>query len=362
MNTTGSKATAELRVLGAGHGFVSNMWYFAVPASKLKRGTTLAKTMLGEPILLGRDADGTAFAMRDICPHQAVPLSDGHFDGREIACCFHGWKFNTAGECTEIPALCSDQKMNLCAIKTKLYPCREVLGSVWVFFGDSSENLPEVPQAPGLDGYVYDKTTTNLHLPNHVDYNVVALVDTAHVPYVHNAWWWRSSRSAREKRKTFVPKGTGWNMLKHTPPADSIMFKLIGKFIETEIGFRLPGCRIEHISFNGRTILSGITALTPIDEENTELNHTTYWTIPYVAPLITPFINYFVKAFLSQDQSIAIKQQKYLKTKSQPIMMISDSGTTGGWYFLLKREWNEATAQGRAFVNPIKETILRWRT
>ena len=322
----------------------------------------VAKTMLGQPILVGRDSAGKAFAMQDICPHQAVPLSSGSFDGREIQCCFHGWKFNTSGVCTDIPALCSDQKMNLCGIKTKSYPCQEVQGTVWVFIGDQTDDLPEVPRAPGLDGYSYDQTGCTLYLPNHIDYNVAALIDTAHVPYVHNSWWWRSSNNPKEKSKTYVPSGSGWTMLKHTPSAHSITFKLIGKYIETEIGFRLPGCRIEYLSHERAHSSVRHNGLTPIDEDNTELNHTTYWTIPYIAPLFRPIVDYFVKVFLSQDQSMATLQRKCLKAKPQLIMTIKDSGTPGLWYFLLKREWNEAHAQGRAFVNPIKKSILRWRT
>jgi hypothetical protein len=43
-------------------------------------------------------------------------------------------------------------------------------------------------------------------------------------------------------------------------------------------------------------------------------------------------------------------------------MTIKDAGTPGHWYFMLKKEWNDAYEQGRAFVNPIKEKVLRWRT
>ena len=108
-------------------------------------------------------------------------------------------------------------------------------------------------------------------------------------------------------------------------------------------------------------MISGITALTPIDENTTELNHTTYWTIPYLEWL-TPIVNYFVKTFLSQDLTIAQKQQTRLKFNPQLSVTVGDSGMPGRWYFFLKREWNESRANKRAFVNPIKETILRWRT
>ena len=151
-------------------------------------------------------------------------------------------------------------------------------------------------------------------------------------------------------------------MVRHRPSAHSIAFKLFGKFIETEIGFRLPGCRIEQIIVGGRTILSGISALTPIDDTHSELNHTTYWTIPWIAPLATPIVNYFVKEFLGQDQSIATMQAVGLRSKPKLSMFIKDAGIPGAWYFQLKKEWNESQAEGRPFVNPIKESVLRWRS
>jgi hypothetical protein len=64
-----------------------------------------------------------------------------------------------------------------------------------------------------------------------------------------------------------------------------------------------------------------------------------------------------------QDQSLSIMQSEIIgKYNPKLIMTIKDAGTPGHWYFLLKKEWNDATANGRAFKNPIKETILRWRT
>lgn len=348
-----------------GKTYTKNMWYFAVPSSALKKNAVVAKEMLGQPIVVGRDQNGKVFAMRDICPHQAVKLSAGHFDGKELECPFHGWRFDTAGACTEIPSLCRDQAMRTESIRTRSFPCAERLGSVWVYFGANNPDpatLPEIPYAPGLDGMSFSKTTTTLQLPHHIDYAVAALIDTAHVPFVHKSWWWRSAKNLKEKAKTYVPDGTGWTMLKHQPSKHSIVFKLIGGFIETEISFRLPGCRREYISWGNRTLIAGITTLTPIDETHTELNHTTYWTIPGTAWL-KPIIDYFVTTFLTQDKDMAVMQHQILSKHSPRIIMtVKDAGTPGHWYFLCKKEWNEAYEQGRAFINPIKEKILRWRT
>ncbi|TMJ48091.1 MAG: Rieske 2Fe-2S domain-containing protein, partial [Alphaproteobacteria bacterium] len=84
-------------------------WYYAVPSRRLRRRAVLAKVMLDEPILIGRDASGSPFALRDLCPHRGMPLSAGRFDGQEVECCYHGWRFDTGGNCTAIPALVSGQ-------------------------------------------------------------------------------------------------------------------------------------------------------------------------------------------------------------------------------------------------------------
>src|SRR5207302_3897508 len=88
-------------------------WYYAAPGRQLRRGRVLARVMLGEPGLLGRDLAGAVFALRDICPHRGMPLSAGHFDGREIECCYHGWRFAADGHCTAIPSLGEGQAFDL---------------------------------------------------------------------------------------------------------------------------------------------------------------------------------------------------------------------------------------------------------
>src|SRR5579875_3835757 len=349
--TTG--VAAKEKVTGVGTWFLRNIWYYAVPGKKLRPGQMVAKTILGEPILIGRDRTGKPFALKDICPHQAVPLSKGRFDG---------WRFDTAGICTAIPSLASGQDLKICNIKTQSYPCTEHQGCVWVFMGDRTDSLPDVPCAPGLEGVSYDQSTVTLLIPTHIDYATAALIDPAHVPYVHNAWWWRSTRNMREKVKRYVPEGNGWTMVRHQPSKHSIAFQLLGNHIETEISFRLPGIRREYLTFGGRTFLSGMSTLTPIDETHTELNHTTFWTVRGLAPVLTPVINYFVREFLGQDQRIARMQEIGLRCDPNLIMTIKDAGTPGHWYFLCKKEWALATSEGREFVNPIKESILRWRS
>src|SRR5205807_4739569 len=77
---------------GDGAAPLREAWYYALPGHRLAAGAMLAKTLLGEPVLIGRDAAGAVFALRDLCPHRGVPLSCGSFDGKAVECCYHGWR------------------------------------------------------------------------------------------------------------------------------------------------------------------------------------------------------------------------------------------------------------------------------
>ena len=63
-----------------------NLWYYALPSSHLKTGKMVSRVLLREPILFTRDKNGQVFAIEDICPHRAVPLSCGRFDGEQVEC------------------------------------------------------------------------------------------------------------------------------------------------------------------------------------------------------------------------------------------------------------------------------------
>jgi phenylpropionate dioxygenase-like ring-hydroxylating dioxygenase large terminal subunit len=333
-------------------------WYYALPGRRLKRGAMLAKTLLGEPVLLGRDAAGAPFALRDLCPHRGVPLSCGRFDGKEVECCYHGWRFATDGRCTAIPSLVDGQVLDTAKIRTMAYPAREVQGNIWVYFGADPAGAPAIPVVPDIGERGYAMVET-VRFPGAIDHAVVGLMDPAHGPFVHQSWWWRSRRSIHEKAKAFAPSPWGFTMTRHAPSSNSRAYRLLGGAPETEIAFRLPGIRIEHIRA-GRHVLCNLTAVTPIDESATEINHVIYWTMPWLGPL-RPLLRPFVRKFLHQDRDIVALQQRGLR-HAPPLLLINDADSQAKWYYRLKREYARAREEGRDFVNPIKPRVLRWRS
>ncbi len=334
------------------------VWYYAAPGRRLARGRTMPKTILGEPLLVGRDHAGEVFALRDICPHRGMPLSRGAFDGREIECCYHGWRFDTEGRCVAIPSLVADQRFEPGRIKVARYPAREVHGNVWVFLGSDPAGAPDIPVLPELgDRRAAIVETTRLDAG--IDHAVVGLMDPAHGPFVHTSWWWRTRRSVHDKAKAFEPSPFGFTMVRHAPSKNSNAYRILGGAPETEISFRLPGVRVEHIRIGSKVVVN-LTMLTPIDDRTTEITTQLYWTMPWLSAL-KPLLRPFVRRFLAQDRDIMTMQQVGL-AHVPSLMLIDDADTQAKWYHRLKREYAAARAEGRAFENPVKARVLRWRS
>ncbi|MFZ1063170.1 MAG: aromatic ring-hydroxylating dioxygenase subunit alpha [Acidimicrobiales bacterium] len=62
-------------------------------------------TLLAEQYVAFRSAEGELRVFFDRCPHRFAPLSLGHCEGDNLRCAYHGWVFDRAGNCVEIPAL-----------------------------------------------------------------------------------------------------------------------------------------------------------------------------------------------------------------------------------------------------------------
>ena len=118
----------DLRKVGAHPDY----WYPLAWADELKVGKTLARRFAGEPIVLYRGKSGQVFALEDRCAHRQVPLSKGVVTDCAIRCCYHGWTYDAAGTCLDIPYLGKNKLRN--AVRS--FPCREQDGMILIWPGD----------------------------------------------------------------------------------------------------------------------------------------------------------------------------------------------------------------------------------
>ena len=83
------------------------------------------------------------------CPHRLASLALGRNEEGGLRCIYHGWKFDVAGRCVEMPTEPAGYSF---ADKVRIgsYPVRETGGIVWTYLGPP-ELEPRVP-VDGLDG------------------------------------------------------------------------------------------------------------------------------------------------------------------------------------------------------------------
>ncbi|MEO1194042.1 MAG: aromatic ring-hydroxylating dioxygenase subunit alpha [Pseudomonadota bacterium] len=342
-----------------GEGFLTDLWYLAAPGKALKPGRMVGRVFMDQPILLGRDKAGQPFALRDLCPHRGVALSAGRFDGAEVSCPFHGWRFATSGQCQAIPSLVETSRISPEKVKVRSYPCREVQGNVWIFLGAAGVTpTTEPPTIPEI-GAVTPKVTTPLDFETDLDNAVYGLLDPAHTPYVHEGLFWRRPHNLRLKTKAYEPSELGFTMTRHRPAGNTAVYKLMGGQPTTEISFRLPGVRLEHIRI-GRHHICNMTAMTPISAKRTQVVNLLYWTNPVIT-LIQPFLAFMAKRFLGQDQWI-VGLQNESAVFTPPMMLVNDADSLQRWYLRLKKEWRRTQAEGGPFENPVKATTFQWRS
>lgn len=102
----------------------------------------LRTQLLGEYIGIAEIA-GEMIAFEDRCPHRGVALSLGWAEDDGLRCRYHGWCFDAAGSCTEIPSMPADQTKPARAALRK-YDCEVRYDMVWVRLDGSADTaLPE---------------------------------------------------------------------------------------------------------------------------------------------------------------------------------------------------------------------------
>ena len=348
-----------------GQGFLTDAWYLAALSADLKPGRLLHVELLGEPVVLGRGRAGEVFALRDVCPHRAAPLSAGRLhreaDGAEtLACPYHGWRFGADGACVAIPSLTADQAMDVGRVRVRRFPVAESQGLVFVWMGATPASEPDHPPPtfPGVVGGA-PKLVDRMVFDAHIDQAIVGLMDPAHGPYVHRQWWWRTAGSEHDKEKRFEPREAGFAMVRHAPSKNSRAYAILGGRPETEITFRLPGLRWEHVTVGRRQVLS-LTCLTPIDAKQTQVTQIA-WSDHPAFVLLRPVIGAMARTFLRQDADMVRLQNQGLK-HDPPLLWIDDADRQAKWYQALKREWAASRRDGRPFVNPVEPATLRWRS
>jgi phenylpropionate dioxygenase-like ring-hydroxylating dioxygenase large terminal subunit len=159
--------------------FFRKIWYAAMPVSELAAGPK-PFTLLGEEMVLWM-ADGKVSALADHCCHRSARLSLGELVNGSLACPYHGWEFNTNGQCVRIPQMPGFTPPASACVKTYFAEIR--YGFVWVAVEQPVLDIPELPEAADANFRLIQEFHEVWEM------SVFRLVDNwfdlAHVAFVH---------------------------------------------------------------------------------------------------------------------------------------------------------------------------------
>ena len=139
--------------------------------------------ILGENLVLFRNTKGEVGLIEDRCPHRGASLSYGRVEARGLACPYHGWLFDTKGNCLETPAEPAESKFHL-TVKQKSYPVQQLVGLYWAYLGP----LP-APLIPNFDIWFRKDGRRKIFIQPRLDCNWLQAMensmDPAHLMILH---------------------------------------------------------------------------------------------------------------------------------------------------------------------------------
>jgi phthalate 4,5-dioxygenase len=169
-------------------------------------------TLLGERLVAFRATSGNVGVLEERCPHRRTSLYWGRNEQDGIRCAYHGWKFDTEGNCLDQPAEL-DQFCD--QIKIIAYPTHEAGGVIFTYMGP-----PEVrPPFPDFEFTLLPKDHSaagkRYQVCNWLQ-NLEGELDTAHVNFLHRSWDPQSEEmmpDERIRRKRYFVAETDFGLL-----------------------------------------------------------------------------------------------------------------------------------------------------
>ncbi len=157
-------------------------WMPFATVKQLHDHPTRAVSLLGEHLVAFRDRSGKYGLIQEFCPHRNTNLLWGIPEPEGLRCPYHGWLFDTEGNCVEQPAE-SPESTFKDRIKIQAYPVEEFGGMLWAWMGPEPR-----PMVPHWEAFVKEgvRSIGWAILPCNWLQIMENSLDPVHVEWLHN--------------------------------------------------------------------------------------------------------------------------------------------------------------------------------
>jgi phenylpropionate dioxygenase-like ring-hydroxylating dioxygenase large terminal subunit len=340
-------------------GDLINYWYAAGLSKNLKAGKSASIIIFETPLVVWRDNQQVVHALLDRCLHRNAPLSAGKSKHDCVVCPYHGWVYNSQGQCVEIPSE-GENATNIPKRKVQKFEVREAGELIWIWMGDGPpDKLPFDMPLMDQKGWQHYYMTTDFD--NNVTNLVENFMDVPHTVFVHKGWF-RDTRKIAIKATVERTKDSV--LVTYDQPNDSIGFsgwlvnpkKLPMKHSDN---FYMPNnTRVDYIfgdEERGFIITSTCTPITPFKSRvYTLITYKFGWLTRFIKPLM----NAYTRKVINQDVWIMKLQGDHLQ--KFPKADFTSTQCDFMHLFIESLRDHATHADGKPQPKPTKKEIVFW--
>ena len=166
---------------------IRQYWLPGMPSSEVPQPDSPPKRvrLLGENLVAFRNSDGEVGMVVEACPHRGASLFFGRNEENGLRCVYHGWKFDTEGNCIDMPSEPAESNFKS-KVRVKAYPCRDVNHMVWVYMGP--EAVPPPFPLYEVNTLPEDHVLPPVIMMEEANWfqNLEGDIDSSHIDYLHS--------------------------------------------------------------------------------------------------------------------------------------------------------------------------------
>lgn len=316
-----------------------NNWYIAFESKKLKNKPIDCK-ILDTPLVIFRNKNEIS-ALLNRCPHRNVHLSKGKIKNGNLQCPYHGWEFNTSGECVKIPSLCDNQKIPLNANVQK-FNVIEQDNYIWVWVGNREpfHNEKPIKITEVSNGWGIKMFSSIIY--NNMENTIENFVDTTHTGFIHGGIFRGEPDHVANNFIEVVDDGVIIDIEEEEKSKSLLANLLVGnnKQIHQD-RFIAPSTVKVSYSFGEEKQMITYHIFTPVDKNTTLVYISFIYKFSWLNPLISMFSPLMSKLLLRQDKNI-LKYQGEIISKDGENYVSTIADTANIWI----RNYNQKSQKG----------------
>lgn len=180
-------------------------WYPVATSKAVRSKKPMAVSLFGTPVAVFRSKADIG-AVADRCPHRGVPLSLGCVVDGNLQCGYHGWQFDSDGECVKVPGLL-DQPATAATRQVTSFPAVERDGFVWIWADPETDAAWEPFRVPDFTGPGVGQVTFAYDLDSTMHAAIENALDVPHTAFLHGGIFRGGEPQKLEAVRRFIPGG-----------------------------------------------------------------------------------------------------------------------------------------------------------